>query len=71
VRAENVEENMYAAIENVSDILARKMRKVKDIAIMKGKWEGRAGPRGHKISEVGNKVIPASPRNIDKTGEFR
>jgi len=45
---------MYAAIENVSDIMARKMRKVKDKAIMKGKWDGRAGPRGtaHSISAV-------------------
>ena len=45
---------MYAAIENVSDRMARKMRKVKEKAIMKGKWEGRAGPRGtpHSTSAV-------------------
>ena len=43
---------MYAAIENVSDLIARKMRKVKEKAIAAGKWEGTAGPRGHSFSKV-------------------
>ena len=52
VRGEETAENMYAAIENVSDLIARKMRKVKEKAIASGKWEGSAGPRGHSFSKV-------------------
>lgn len=52
VRAEDVEENLYAAIEKVSDIVTRKMRKVKEKAILKGNWEGSAGPRGHSAFKV-------------------
>lgn len=36
----------YASIDLVCDRLARKLRKVKDKAISKGKWQGRGGPRG-------------------------
>lgn len=43
---------MYAAIEKVTDIVSRKMRKVKEKAIAKGKWEGSAGPRGHSAYKV-------------------
>lgn len=52
VRAEDVEENLYAAIEKVSDMVTRKMRKVKEKAISIGKWEGSAGPRGHSVYKV-------------------
>ena len=52
VRGEETAENMYAAIENVSDLIARKMRKVKEKAIASGKWDGTAGPRGHSFSKV-------------------
>jgi putative sigma-54 modulation protein len=70
VRAEEVEENMYAAIENVSDIMARKMRKVKDKAIMKGKWDGRAGPRGtaHSISAALPEEVFSDDEDIDTSG---
>ena len=66
MRAEDVEENMYAAIENVSDRMARKMRKVKEKAIMKGKWEGRAGPRGtpHSTSAVRPCLILCDPYKL-------
>lgn len=46
VRAEDVEDNMYASIDLVCDRLTRKLRKVKDKAIAKGKWQGRGGPKG-------------------------
>lgn len=48
-----MEENLYAAIEKVTDIVSRKMRKVKEKAISKGKWDGSAGPRGHSAYKVG------------------
>lgn len=36
----------YASIDLVCDRLTRKLRKVKDKAIAKGKWQGRSGPKG-------------------------
>ncbi|DBA76364.1 TPA: Ribosome-binding factor PSRP1, chloroplastic [Trebouxia sp. C0004] len=36
----------YASIDLVCDRLTRKLRKVKDKAIAKGKWQGRGGPKG-------------------------
>lgn len=58
VRAEETAENMYAAIENVSDVVARKMRKVKEKAIASGNWEGTAGPRGHSFNKVHHFLKP-------------
>ena len=66
VRAEETAENMYAAIENVSDVVARKMRKVKEKAIHSGKWEGTAGPRGHSFSKVLLAAIPLTKAEISK-----
>lgn len=40
------EEELYAAIDLLLDKLKIKMRKVKDLGVARGKWPGRAGPRG-------------------------
>ena len=40
------DECRYASIDLVCDRLTRKLRKVKDKAIAKGKWQGRSGPKG-------------------------
>ena len=47
------------AIDKVCDMVTRKMRKVKEKAIVKGKWEGSAGPR-ISIYDVGPNKQPVS-----------
>lgn len=47
VRVEDKEENLYAAIDKVTDKVERKMQKVKEIAIAKGKWPGKAASHDH------------------------
>lgn len=47
VRVEDAEESLYAAIDLVCDKIERKLTKVKELGIIKGKWPGRAGPRGN------------------------
>lgn len=52
VRSEETAESLYASIDLVCDKIERKMQKVKELAILKGKWPGRGGPKGgEKISE--------------------
>lgn len=51
VRVEDAETTLYAAIDLVCDKVERKLRKVKDKAIAKGKWPGRAGPHDRKQDE--------------------
>lgn len=65
VRAEDVEDNMYASIDLVCDRLARKLRKVKDKAISKGKWQGRGGPRGSSSIKQDDVPIAAEPTDDD------
>lgn len=44
VRVEDSEDDLYASIDLVCDKVERKLRKVKEKGILKGKWKGRAGP---------------------------
>lgn len=46
IRVEDCEETLYASIDVVCDKLVRKMGRIKEKAIVKGKWPGRAGPKG-------------------------
>ncbi|GIL69299.1 hypothetical protein Vretimale_13422 [Volvox reticuliferus] len=45
VRVEDTEANLYAAIDLVCDKIRTKLTRVKEKAISKGKWPGRAGPK--------------------------
>ncbi|KIZ04436.1 30S ribosomal protein 1 [Monoraphidium neglectum] len=45
VRVEDAEASLYASIDTVADKVTRKLKKMKDLAIHKGTWPGRAGPR--------------------------
>jgi putative sigma-54 modulation protein len=45
VRVEDAEASLYASIDLVADKVARKLRRLKERAIVKGTWSGRAGPR--------------------------
>ncbi|DBB11202.1 TPA: Ribosome-binding factor PSRP1, chloroplastic [Trebouxia sp. C0006] len=67
VRAEDVEENMYASIDLVCDRLTRKLRKVKDKAIAKGKWQGRGGPKGSSSIKQQEATVEADE---DSDAEF-
>ncbi|KIZ01060.1 30S ribosomal protein 1 [Monoraphidium neglectum] len=45
VRVEDAEASLYASIDTVADKVARKLTRMKELAIKKGTWPGRAGPR--------------------------
>nr|AAV97959.1 chloroplast-specific ribosome-associated protein [Volvox carteri f. nagariensis] len=45
VRVEDRESNLYAAIDLVCDKIRSKLTRVKEKAITKGKWPGKAGPK--------------------------
>ncbi|KAI8472827.1 MAG: plastid-specific ribosomal protein 1 [Monoraphidium minutum] len=51
VRVEDAEASLYASIDTVADKVARKLNKMKELAIHKGTWPGRAGPRGGNEEE--------------------
>lgn len=44
VRVEDSESDLYASIDLVCDKVRQKLEKVKQLAIAKGKWPGKAGP---------------------------
>lgn len=46
VRAEEIADDCYAAIDLVCDKLKRKMRKLKERAVARSNWPGRGGPKG-------------------------
>lgn len=48
VRVEDSESTLYASIDVVCDKVYRKLAKLKERAIAKGKWAGRAGPKAEK-----------------------
>eukprot|EP00199_Chlamydomonas_sp_CCMP681_P005756 CAMPEP_0119115724 /NCGR_PEP_ID=MMETSP1180-20130426/51899_1 /TAXON_ID=3052 ORGANISM="Chlamydomonas cf sp, Strain CCMP681" /NCGR_SAMPLE_ID=MMETSP1180 /ASSEMBLY_ACC=CAM_ASM_000741 /LENGTH=259 /DNA_ID=CAMNT_0007104813 /DNA_START=96 /DNA_END=875 /DNA_ORIENTATION=- len=54
VRVEDSEGTLYASIDLVADKIDRKMVKLKERAISKGKWAGHAGPRdqGQALEEA-------------------
>eukprot|EP00195_Chlamydomonas_chlamydogama_P016987 CAMPEP_0202892572 /NCGR_PEP_ID=MMETSP1392-20130828/2286_1 /ASSEMBLY_ACC=CAM_ASM_000868 /TAXON_ID=225041 /ORGANISM="Chlamydomonas chlamydogama, Strain SAG 11-48b" /LENGTH=273 /DNA_ID=CAMNT_0049576579 /DNA_START=212 /DNA_END=1033 /DNA_ORIENTATION=- len=51
VRVEESEASLYAAIDVVCDKIERKLIRIKERAIAKGKWPGRAGPKGGEEEE--------------------
>ncbi|GAB4814033.1 hypothetical protein N2152v2_001079 [Parachlorella kessleri] len=62
VRAEEVADDCYAAIDLVCDKLKRKMRKVKERAVQKSNWPGRGGPKGgESLTDIPEEVpeLPA------------
>jgi ribosomal subunit interface protein len=63
VRVEEQEEDLYAAVDLVSDKLRRKMVKVKERAVQKANWPGRGGPKGgDTISQhLGEEVVDRLP----------
>jgi ribosome-associated translation inhibitor RaiA len=52
VRVEDSEGSLYASIDLVADKLERKMVRVKERAIAKGKWHGRGGPKAAAEEEA-------------------
>lgn len=69
VRSEETAENLYASVDLVCDKLVRKMQKVKEIAMAKGKWPGRGGHKGGaKITEMEEPVTQSL--DLDKEIEF-
>lgn len=51
VRVEDSEDTLYASVDVVCDKLSSKMQRVKERAISKGKWPGRAGPKAVELEE--------------------
>jgi len=49
IRVEDVEDDLYAAIDLVTDKLKRKMTRVKEKAVQRGTWPGRGGSKGGDV----------------------
>lgn len=49
IRVEDTEDDLYAAIDLVTDKLKRKMTRVKEKAIQRGTWPGRGGTKGGDV----------------------
>lgn len=52
VRAEDVEDNLYASVDLVCDKLKRKLRKLKEKAVDRGTWPGAGAKSGTHLYEV-------------------
>ena len=52
VRAEQTNDDLYAAIDLSCDKVARSLRKLKEKAIGRGNWPGRAGKGAPKLAEM-------------------
>jgi putative sigma-54 modulation protein len=46
IRVEDTEDDLYAAVDLVTDKLRRKMTRMKEKAVQKKTWPGRGGPKG-------------------------
>ena len=49
IRVEDTEEDLYAAIDLVTDKLKRKMTKLKEKAVSRSLWPGKGGPKGGDV----------------------
>ncbi|KAI3431429.1 hypothetical protein D9Q98_004482 [Chlorella vulgaris] len=63
VRVEDTEDDLYAAVDLVSDKLKRKLTKVKERAVQKANWPGRGGPKGGDTiaAHLGEDVVDKLP----------
>ncbi|EFN54053.1 hypothetical protein CHLNCDRAFT_136132 [Chlorella variabilis] len=63
VRVEEHEDDLYAAVDLVSDKLKRKLVKVKERAVQKANWPGRGGPKGGDTiaAHLGEDVVDKLP----------
>ncbi len=68
VRVEDSEGTLYASIDVVADKLERKMVRIKERAIVKGKWPGRAGPRDTSVEEQSFKEFKQEVRDVRSCG---
>jgi len=71
IRAEDVEENLYASVDLVCDKLQRKMRKVKEKAVDRGNWPGRGGKAGQtQLYEVLSSQDVVDDLELDRVAEL-
>lgn len=52
IRVEDTEEDLYAAVDLVTDKLKRKMTRMKEKAVQRKTWPGRGGPKGGDVIEA-------------------
>lgn len=71
IRAEDVEENLYASVDLVCDKLQRKMRKLKEKAVDRGNWPGRGGKAGQtQLYEVLSSQDVVDDLELDRVAEL-
>ena len=52
IRVEDTEDDLYAAVDLVTDKLRRKMTRMKEKAVQRKTWPGRGGPKGADVIEA-------------------